>query len=232
MQKQSLYSSILKVGAFSVIITGICYFIIGICALFAPKQVASYIASPYYFDEFQSYQKYFILLKYLMFLANASMIGFIISIYYLKNRPKKGLFILLTALAVVGLGIGMLQSILDATRVPHLAQEYDNASDIIKHVIIAFGVSNPAIYMLSLGLPGIWLIFVNLWMRKDFSLFLFLAGLAWGIGCVVTVIGHLFVILPIIHLIALGSLFGVPVWTYLQTKYLLKCYKKSLKDRS
>jgi len=227
MNKQSPYSSMLKVGALSVVVMGVCYFIIGICALFAPKPVASYIASAYYFDEFQSYQNYFILLKYLMFVANAAMIGFIVSVYSLKNRPKNGLFILLTVLAVVGLGVGMLQSILDATRVPHLAKEYETASAVIKHVIIAFGVSNPAIYMLSLGLPGIWLIFVNLWMRKDFSLFLVLSGLAWGVGCVVTVIGHLLVILPIIHLIALGSLFGVPVWTYLQTKYLINCYKKS-----
>lgn len=229
MEEKSFYSSMLKIGALSVIVTGICYFIIGICALFAPKPVASYIASSYYFEEFQSYKNYFILLKYLMFLANASMVGFIVSIYYLKNRPRNGLFILLTVLAIIGLGIGMLQSILDATRVPHLAQEYENTSTIIKHVIIAFGVSNPAIYMLSLGLPGIWLIFVNLWMRKKFPLFLVLSGLAWGIGCVITVIGHLLVILPIIHLIALGSLFGVPVWTYLQTHYLWKSYKKSLK---
>lgn len=227
MNKQSSYSSMLKVGALSVVVMGVCYFIIGICALFAPKQVASYIASAYYFDEFQSYQNYFILLKYLMFIANAAMVGFIVCVYYLKNRPKNGLFIFLSVLAVLGLGIGMLQSVLDATRVPHLAKEYESASAVIKHVIIAFGVSNPAIYMLSLGLPGIWLIFVNLWMRKDFSLFLVLSGLAWGVGCIVTVIGHLLVILPIIHLIALGSLFGVPVWTYLQTKYLINCYKKS-----
>ena len=101
-------------------------------------------------------------------------------------------------------------------------------------MIIAFGVANPAIYMLSLGLPGLWLIFLNIWMRKEFSLFLVLSGFAWGIGSVVTVIGHLFVILPIIHFIAFGAVFGVPVWTYLQTKFLLKCRKdamaKSLSD--
>ena len=234
MKKDFFYFSVLKVGAFSVVITGVCFFIIAICALFAPKAVASYVTSTAYFDEFMWYQEYFILIKYLMFVAFAAMIGFIISIYYHKCRPQNGLFILLSVLAILGIGIGMLQSITDATRVPHLAQEYENSSDIIRHVIIAFGVANPAIYMLSLGLPGLWLIFLNIWMRKEFSLFLVLSGFAWGIGSVVTVIGHLFVILPIIHFIAFGAVFGVPVWTYLQTKFLLKCRKdamaKSLSD--
>lgn len=228
MKKESFYASTLKLGAISVVITGICYFIIAICALFAPGPVASYVASAYYFEDFQSYQHYFILLKYLMFIANASMLGFILSIYYLKNRSESASFILLTVLAMMGLAIGMLQSILDATRIPHLASEYEHTSSVIQHVIIAFGVSNPAIYMLSLGFPGIWLIFVNLTMRKEFPPLLVLSGILWGIGCVVTVIAHVFVLMPIIYLIALGALIGVPVWTYFQTKYLWDSYKKSL----
>ena len=32
---------------------------------------------------------------------------------------------------------------------------------MVKEVIIAFGVANPAIYIASLGLPGLWFIFVS-----------------------------------------------------------------------
>lgn len=227
MKNESFYPNMIKQGAISVLVTGICYIIIAVCALFAPKPVASYIASPYYFHDFELYQHYFILLKCLMFIANGSMIGFIISMYYLKNRPPSSLFILLTVLAIIGLGIGMLQSILDATKIPHLAREYENSSPIIQHVIIAFGVANPAIYMLSLGLPGIWMIFLNFIMRKNFHPFLTFSGIVWGIGSVITVIAHIFVIMPLIYLIGVGALLGVPVWTYFQIKYLYNLYRES-----
>lgn len=225
MKKESFYASMLKVGAICVAITGVCYFLIAICALLAPKPIASYIASAYYFEEFEVYKNYFILLKSLMFIANNSMVGFILAMFYLKNRPQKGLFILLTVLSILGLGIGMLQSVLDATRVPHLSKEYENAPALIQHVIITFGVSNPAIYMLSLGLPGIWLIFVNLWMRKQLNPILAFSGMAWGVGCLVTVIAHLFVIIPLIYFIAVAALLGVPIWTYFQARYLWSCYQ-------
>lgn len=227
MKKLSSYSSILKVGATCVAVAGICYFCIAVCALFSPKPIASYVASKYYFDDFQSYGHYFILLKYLMLIGNASFIGFVVAIFYLKNRPSNGWFILLTVLSIVGLGIGMLQSITDATNIPHLAKVYDNATAIIQHVIIAFGVANTAIYMLSMGLPGIWLIFLNFSLKKEFPLLLFLSGIAWGMGFVLTVFAHLLVILPLIYLIAWGALIGVPIWTFYQTRYLYHKYKEA-----
>ena len=56
-------------------------------------------------------------------------------------------------------GVGVFQSVLDMTMVPYLADQYAAGSEVVKEVIIAIGVANPAIYIASLGLPGMWFIF-------------------------------------------------------------------------
>ena len=55
----------------------------------------------------------------------------------------------------------MFQSVLDMTMVPYLADQYASGTPLIKQVIIALGVANPAVYIISLGFPGIWFIFVS-----------------------------------------------------------------------
>lgn len=218
MCKRSIWS----MGATCVYVTGLCYLLITLCALIAPKPIASYVASKAYFADFEGYKYYFITLKYLMALASASMVGVVISLYHLDNKKHQGWHMLLSALAVVGLGIGMLQSVLDATQIPHLVTQYDKASPIIQHVMIAFGVADPAIYMLSLGVPGVWLIFINFLHRKTFPLPLVLLGILWGVGSILTVVAHLFVIIWLIYLIAMGALVGVPLWTFFQGRYLTR----------
>ncbi len=222
MHLEPLDRSLCKMGAHCVYITGFCYFVIAICALMSPKPIASYVASKNYFLDFESYKTYFILLKSLMCIASGAMIGVVISLYNLKKKNCGGWFILFTTLSLIGLGIGMFQSILDATQIPHLAAQYEEASPIIKHVMIAFGVADPAIYILSLGLPGIWLLSLNLFHGKDFSLFLVILGVAWGLGNLITVMAHLFVILWLIYFVAGCALIGVPLWTFFQGKYLWK----------
>ncbi|MFZ4773138.1 MAG: hypothetical protein ACOYK9_04020 [Chlamydiia bacterium] len=209
-------------GAVCVFTTGLCYFLITLCALIAPKPIASYVASKSYFADFTGYRYYFITLKYLMTIACASTIGVVISLYHLDEKRGEGWRILLSVLAIVGLGIGMLQNVLDATQIPHLVTQYDKAPPIIQHVMIAFGVADPAIYMLSLGIPGVWLIFINYIHRNEFSRFLVFFGLLWGFGSILTVIAHLFVLIWLIYLIAAGALVGVPLWTFFQWVYLKK----------
>jgi len=218
VNKQSVYS----MGAVCVYITGFCYLLIVLCALISPKPIASYIASKNYFIDFEWYRNYFILLKYLMAIANAMMVGVVISLFFLSEGKTTGWFIFLSILAIVGLGIGMFQSILDGTQIPHLAMQYEKASPIIQHVMIAFGVADPAIYILSLGIPGIWLIFINWVYRKKFPLALVVLGIAWGLGSIITVVAHLFVIIWLIYFIAYSALIGVPLWTFFQGKYLRK----------
>lgn len=215
-------ASQLRMGGVCAYISGICYILIVICAFNSPTSVASYVASNQYFIDFESYQTIFIFLKCLMIIANASMIGVVTSIYTLKRVKHEGILTLFALLAIIGLGIGMLQSVLDATQVPHLAAEYDSSPPAVQHVIIAFGVANPAIYALSLGVPGIWFIIMSVVHARQFPKFLVILGIAWGIGNITTVIAHMFVLIWLIYLVAGGALVAAPFWSIWQSRYLWK----------
>ncbi|MCH9609194.1 MAG: hypothetical protein S4CHLAM45_04160 [Chlamydiales bacterium] len=220
MNEKAGQASQLKMGSFCAWIAGICYILIVICAFFSPTSVASYVASDQYFVDFESYQSYFIFLKCLMIIANGALVGVVASIYSLKEAKYEGILTLFTLLAIIGLGIGMFQSVLDATQVPHLAAQYDASPPAIQHVIIAFGVANPAIYALSLGVPGVWFIVISLAHLRQFPKFLVFLGIAWGVGNIITVIAHMLVLIWLIYLVAGGALIAAPFWMVWQSHYL------------
>ena len=222
MDPEVCKASIFRMGAICACIASFSYVLIVICALLSPQAVASYVASKTYFIEFESYENYFIFLKCLMLIANAAMMGVVIALYQLREIKYEGWVTFFSLISIVGLGIGMLQSILDATQVPHLAMEYEKSSEAIRHVIIAFGVANPAIYTISLGCPGIWFILINILYIKKFPNFLVVLGVAWGIGSIATVIAHLFVIIWLIYFVAASALIAAPLWGVWQARYLLK----------
>ena len=215
-------ASQLKTGAICACIAGFCYVLIVLCAFLSPPSVASYITSQQYFQDFQSYQYYFIFLKWVMAIANGAMVGVVASIYTLRHVKHEGFLMLFTILALIGLGIGMYQSVVDATQVPHLAERYETSSPDVQHVIIAFGVANPAIYILSLGLPGIWFIVMSLSYSRLFPKFLVFLGIIWGIGNITTVVAHMMVLIWLIYLVAIGALIASPLWSIWQARYLWK----------
>ncbi|MCP5469224.1 MAG: hypothetical protein H7A36_01805 [Chlamydiales bacterium] len=210
----------LKVGAWCAYIMGICYVLIVICAFLSPRSIASYVTSAQYFRDFEGYEWIFVFLKTLMVIANASMVGVIVAFYSISN--KKGVLTLFALLAIIGAGIGMFQSVIDATTVPHLAKEYEMADPAIKHVIIAFGVANPGIYALSLGTPGLWFLINYAFFARRLPKFLVLLGLLWGAGNVVTVIAHMLVLVWLIYLVALGAGIAAPLWAIWQAHYFNK----------
>ena len=216
-----------KLGVICSVVVSLSYFIVVILALFSPKSVITYQASSTYFNQFDGYQVMFIILKCLLLVANVAMIGVIITIHMIKHIQLNGWVIFLSILAILGLGIGMYQSVKDATQVPHLAEAYKVANLELKQVIIAFGVANPAIYALSLGLPGIWFVFINWHCRFIFSKPLVILGMAWGVGSLCVVIAHLFVLVGLIYFIEAGSLIAVPLWGVFQTHFFYKQYKLS-----
>ena len=221
MSEKLKIASCCRMGAVCAYIAGFSYFLIVICAFLSPTSVASYVTSKQYFLDFESYKYYFIFLKSVMVVANAAIIGVVLAVFKLREPENEGWVTLLSLLAVIGLGIGMLQSVLDATQVPHLALEYENSPSVIQHVIIAFGVANPALYILSLGVPGIWFIYINLLYLKKFPGFLVILGVAWGIGNITTVFAHLFVVIWLIYCIAGGALIAAPLWSIWQARFLL-----------
>ena len=162
----------------------------------------------------------------MMAISNGAMVGVIAAIYSLRHVKHEGFMMLFTILAIIGLGIGMYQSVVDATQVPHLAERYEVSSPDVQHVIIAFGVANPAIYALSLGLPGIWFIVVGLSYIRQLPKFLVFLNLAWGVGNITTVIAHMMVLIWLIYLIAFGALFMAPLWSIWQSRFLSKKAKE------
>ncbi|MEK9727199.1 MAG: DUF4386 family protein, partial [Candidatus Margulisiibacteriota bacterium] len=190
-------ASICKVGAYCAFIAGLCYSLIVCCAFLSPATIASYVTSAQYFEDFKSYQPIFIFLKCLMIIANASFVGVVLAFHSLVRAKNYGKMTFFSILAIIGLGVGVFQSVLDMTMVPYLAYQYEIGSQVIKEVIIAIGVANPAIYIISLGFPGLWFIFVSLmaFNNKQIPLLLVLLGLMWGVGNLVTVFAHVVVII-------------------------------------
>ena len=154
-------ASLCKIGAYCAFTAGICYSLIVCCAFLSPSTIASYVTSAQYFEDFKSYRPIFIFLKGLMIIANGAFVGVVLAFHSLVRAKNYGVMTLFSVLAIIGLGVGVFQSVLDMTMVPYLADQYAMGSDFVKEVIIAIGVANPAIYIISLGFPGLWFIVVS-----------------------------------------------------------------------
>ena len=221
-------ASLCKMGAYCAFITGISYTLIVCCAFLSPPSIASYVASPEYFTDFLSYQPIFITLKALMIIANSAFVGVIIAFHSLVRQKYYGSMTLFSTLAIIGSGVGILQSVMDMTMIPYLVNTYFNSSHDIQTVLIALGVANPAIYIISLGFPGLWFIAVSLmaYDNKKIPFLLKALGLLWGFGNILTIIAHLTVTLWLIYFVAFAALCAAPIWSIWEGLYLLDLSKK------
>ena len=170
-----------RIGAYCAFIAGICYSLIVCCAFLSPSSIASYVTSPQYFSDFESYRPIFIFLKGLMIIANSAFVGVIVAFHSLVRPKNYGAMTVFSILGIIGCGVGVFQSVLDMTMVPYLADQYAAGSSVVKEVIIAFGVANPAIYIASLGLPGLWFIFVSVLAISNKSIPKLLVFLGFGV---------------------------------------------------
>ncbi len=216
----------LILGAICSLITATCYFFVVICAFFSPASVASYVASNQYFEQFEPYKHYFVFLKSVMLVGDASTIGIIVAFFKLFKLKNQSLFTFFTVLSILGLGIGMYQSILDATQLPHLAAEYARSSESVRHVIIAFGIASPAVYLLSMAIPGLWFLNLAISLKKELPKFVFLLLLLWGFGNLITPVAHIFIIIWMIYSIAAGACLISPFWGIYLYRYFIGKAKK------
>ena len=232
MLEKQRKASICRIGAYCAFIAGACYSLIVCCAFLSPATIASYVTSAQYFDDFISYRPIFIFLKALMIIANSAFVGVVIAFHSLVRAKNYGKMTVLSVLAIIGLGVGVFQSVLDMTMVPYLADQYANGTPIIKQVIIALGVANPAIYIISLGFPGIWFIFVSIMALNNKSIpkLLVFLGFMWGVGNIVTVFAHVVIIIWLIYLVAFGALCAAPIWSIWEGVYLLRISKTLQSD--
>lgn len=227
-------ATLCNVGATCAFIAGLSYLLIVCCAFLAPASIASYVTSDQYFEDFKHYEPIFIFLKALMIIANSAFVGVVIAFHSLVRPENFGKMTVFSVLAIIGLGVGVFQSVLDMTVVPHLAYQYSIGSAAVKESIIAFGVANPALYIISLGFPGLWFILVSVMAFNNPKIpkLLVLLGLLWGVGNIVTVIAHLFVIIWLIYLVAFGALCAAPIWSIWEGVYLRRISRELFKEIS
>ena len=228
MSQRNRVASLCKVGAYCAFIAGACYSMIVCCAFLSPSSIASYVTSAQYFEDFIGYRNIFIFLKGLMVIANSAFVGVVLAFHSLVRPQNYGKMTIFSILAIIGLGVGVFQSVLDMTMVPYLADQYAMGSETVKEVIIAIGVANPAIYIISLGFPGLWFIFVSLMALSNPHIprLLVLLGFMWGVGNIVTVYAHVVVIIWLIYLVAFGALCAAPIWSIWEGVFLLRISKQ------
>ena len=219
--------SICRFGAICALAAGILYICIVVCALFSPSSIATYIASEAYFKDFLSYRPVFITLKWLMLFANAAMIGVVCTFYALHRDETHGLMTWVSVIAIVGFSVGMIQSVQDVSMIPYMADRYASGNEMVREMIVTFGIANPAIFVLSMGFPGLWFVIVSLqaWSNPFIPKHLVILGLLWGFGNITTVIAHVFYILELIYLVAWGALVFAPLWSIFEGLFLLKLSK-------
>jgi len=214
-------------GAYCSIIAGFCYLVLTIFAFTLPESIATYMASEQYFKDFKDIKTYFFILKFFHSCANLAMIG-VVSTFSILCRDKHHAIVnWCGTLAIIGYAIGLFQNIQDVSLIPHLAYEYEISNSAIQKTILALGVSNPFLFIVSLGLPGIWFIVVSYigFFNNSIPKILIALGFLWGIGNIVTAIAHAFVIVKLIYLVALGAAIFSPLWGILEGMFLFKLVK-------
>lgn len=215
-----------KFGAYCSIAAGLFYALLTIFAFLMPASIATYLATEQYFADFKEIKTMFLLLKALHICANLAMIGVVSAFLSLCRDHNYGIVSWCTLVAIIGYSIGIFQNIQDISVIPHLANQYEYGSLAIQQTILSLGVSNPVLFIMSLGLPGIWFIVVSLIAFSNTSIprLLVLLGILWGIGNILTAIAHAFIILELIYLVAAGAFIFAPLWGFMEGFYLLQIY--------
>lgn len=226
MQRER-YRDICLIGAWSTFVAGGFYVCMVVCAFILPRSIATYQASAEYFSDFQSFKTLFVFLKWSMFISSIAMVGVVFSVYNLSRECNKAFLGFFSVLAIIGYAFNMLQSILDLSQIPLLVSEYTTSSDTVKEVIQAFGISNVSLFVLSMGLPGCWALAVSYktFSNKAVPKFIPILGVLWALGNISTVFAHVFVILPLIYLIAIGAMICTPIWMIAEGMFFLKISK-------
>lgn len=216
-------------GAYCSITAGFCYLVLTVFAFLLPESIATYVASEQYFKDFKEIKHYFFLLKFFHSGANLAMIGVVLTFSKLCRDKNHAIINWCGTVAIIGYAIGIFQNIQDASLIPHLAYEYEVSSIAIQKTILALGVSNPFLFIVSLGFPGVWFIVVSYigYFNKSIPKVLIALGFLWGIGNILTAIAHAFVIVKLIYLVALGAAIFAPLWGVLEGLFLLKRVKSS-----
>lgn len=219
--------SFCKFGALSSMVAGLSYLIIAVMGFRIPETVTSFIASHDFFNQFEIYKLDFYNLKFLTVIANLSMIGVVCSYLSLCRDKFAGIVTFVSVLAIIGYSFGFYHSFVDLFEIPNLVNQYLNSPQSLRDVILAFGFTNPLLFCITHGLPGIWFLVVSFlgFSNKKIPKFLILLGLMWGVGNVLTAISYVFQLTTLIYFISMQVLVFAPLWGFSEGFYLLYMVK-------
>ena len=226
--------SFCKFGAVSSMIAGLCYLIIAFMGFRMPETVTSFIASHEFFNQFEIYKLDFYNLKFLTVLANLAMIAVVCSYLSLCRDKYAGIVTFSSLLAIIGYSFGFYHSFIDLFEIPNLVKQYLSSPQSLKDVILAFGFSNPLLFCITHGLPGIWFLVVSLigFTNKQIPKFLLLLGIMWGVGNILTTIAHVLHLNTLIYFISMQVLIFAPLWGFSEGFYLLHMVKHFSQEES
>ena len=220
--------SFCKLSALCSIIAGLSYLLIALLSIKLPQSIINEIINEQYFQDFQIVKLQFYNVNILTIIAKASMIGVVCGFLSLCRDKNFGIVTYVSILAVLGFGFGIYQNINNLTIIPKIANEYLNNSSVIRDVIVTIGFTNPKMFLLTAGFPGIWFIVVSIlgWSNKEVPKFLLILGILWGINNILIAFSKAFGISFIMHIVSLQIIVIAPIWGLYEGYYLLSITKK------
>lgn len=164
--------------------------------------------------------------------ASIAMIGVVCSFLALCRPENIAVVLWSSILAFLGYGFGIYQAIMDISVIPELTKTYLIEPGIIQDVIVAFGVSNPKMFILTAGLPGIWFLVVSYlaMSNKHIPKFLIILGFIWGFGNIFSAIGYAFSIVQVLYVVSICIILVAPIWGLSEGFYLLSLIKNLTKE--
>jgi hypothetical protein len=216
-----------KLGALSAILAGFFYLIIAILTFKLPDYMVSNQISDQFFNNFDTFELLFINLKIVTVLANIAMIGVVCAFLALCRPENIALVLWSSILAYLGYGFGIFQSIMDLSVIPELTKKYLHEPGFIQDIIVTVGISNPKMFILVSGLPGIWFLVVSYlaFSNKNIPNFLIYCGFIWGLGNILTALGYAFSIVQILYVVSIVIIIVAPIWGLSEGFYLLSLIK-------
>ena len=136
MQLSETQRGYAKLGAICALGAGLCYAILTLLAFIIPSSIATYVASPQYFEDFKNIKGLFLSLKTIHSAANIAMIGVVLSFLSLCRDKYKAIVTWVSCLAIIGYAIGLFQNIEDIQMIPKLAAQYQLNNSYLQETII------------------------------------------------------------------------------------------------
>ena len=202
-------------GMISSLFAGVFFSVTLWLAFKMPVSIMEVINSEEFELIFSYFQRTFMSLKLMILLSNLSMMGVVVTFYLLVRDKRDPTILWGTILAILGLGVGMLQALMDMYIIPFTVSQLYEGTEVVRAFLLDLGVANPYMYILSAGFPAIWLFIVSLKHKINcyIPIPLRVVSFAWGCILLALVIVQALSIFSLLNIVSLLGIFIAPIWT-------------------